>query len=225
MIAVDGSAAMIAEARDAPRPGADDVRPLRPRRARTRRERRRGLQQRRLPLGPGPRAPLRAALPPPSSPGAAWRLSAEAPATSLASMRRLARSPPSRACRRSRPTTRHRFADPGETAAILAEAGFEAIDCGLVPRPVRPPEPREFIRTVCLGPHLALLPEGRRASLPGRRARAARPGPGARLRPAQHLGEKKGGTGLLRGRHRPESRKPGSRTASRNSLSPRPGAA
>ncbi len=58
----------------------------------------------------------------------------------------------------------HRFADPGETAAILAEAGFEAIECGLVPRPVRPPEPREFIRTVCLGPHLDLLPEAKRAA-------------------------------------------------------------
>ena len=58
----------------------------------------------------------------------------------------------------------HRFADPGETAAILADAGFEAIECGLVPRPVRPPEPREFIRTVCLGPHLDLLPEPKRAA-------------------------------------------------------------
>jgi len=56
----------------------------------------------------------------------------------------------------------HRFADPGETAEILAGAGFESIDCGLVPRPVRPPEPANFIRTVCLGPHLDLLPESKR---------------------------------------------------------------
>lgn len=58
----------------------------------------------------------------------------------------------------------HRFADPEETAAILAGAGFESIECGLVPRPVRPPEPREFIRTVCLGPHLDLLPEEKRVA-------------------------------------------------------------
>ena len=57
----------------------------------------------------------------------------------------------------------HRFAEPGETGAILAAAGFEAIECGLVPRSVRPPEPREFIRAVCLGPHLDLMPEPKRA--------------------------------------------------------------
>ncbi len=56
----------------------------------------------------------------------------------------------------------HRFPDPGETTALLAEAGFEEIGCGLVPRPVHPPEPREFIRTVCLGPHLDLLAEPQR---------------------------------------------------------------
>ena len=56
----------------------------------------------------------------------------------------------------------HRFAEPEETAVILAAAGFEAIECGLEPRPVRPPEPREFIRSVCLGAHLELLPVGRR---------------------------------------------------------------
>ena len=58
----------------------------------------------------------------------------------------------------------HRFADPAETAEILARCGFEEIECGLVPRPVHPPEPREFIRTVCLGPHLDLLGEDKRAA-------------------------------------------------------------
>jgi trans-aconitate 2-methyltransferase len=55
----------------------------------------------------------------------------------------------------------HEFPDPAETSEILAAAGFEAIECGLEPRPVRPPEPREFIRSVCLGAHLELLPAGR----------------------------------------------------------------
>jgi trans-aconitate 2-methyltransferase len=58
----------------------------------------------------------------------------------------------------------HRFPGPVETGAILADSGFEAIDCGLVPRPVVPPEPREFIRSVCLGAHLELLPEPSRAA-------------------------------------------------------------
>ncbi|MCB0876581.1 MAG: hypothetical protein KDB46_10350, partial [Solirubrobacterales bacterium] len=31
--------------------------------------------------------------------------------------------------------------------------------------PVRPPEPREFIRSVCLGAHLELLPQARRSDL------------------------------------------------------------
>lgn len=53
----------------------------------------------------------------------------------------------------------HRFPGPAETAAILTECGFDGVECGLVPRPVVPPEPREFIRSVCLGAHLELLPE------------------------------------------------------------------
>jgi trans-aconitate 2-methyltransferase len=53
----------------------------------------------------------------------------------------------------------HRFADPGETEALLAAAGFEGISCGLEARPVHPPEPRESIRTVCIGAHTELLPE------------------------------------------------------------------
>lgn len=53
----------------------------------------------------------------------------------------------------------HNFSSPGETAAILRTNGFEAVECNLVPRPVHPPEPREFIRSVCLGAHLELLPD------------------------------------------------------------------
>ncbi len=56
----------------------------------------------------------------------------------------------------------HRFPSPEETAAVLAANGFEAIRCSLEPRPVRPPEPREFVRSVCLGAHLEQLPAGRR---------------------------------------------------------------
>ena len=49
------------------------------------------------------------------------------------------------------------FATPEETETILAAAGFDRIRCWLEPRPVRPPEPREFIRSVCLGAHLELV--------------------------------------------------------------------
>ncbi|MFN8113745.1 MAG: methyltransferase domain-containing protein [Solirubrobacterales bacterium] len=57
------------------------------------------------------------------------------------------------------------FPGPEETAELLAAAGFGAIDCRLTPRPTRPPEPREFVRSVCLGAHLELLPADRREEL------------------------------------------------------------
>jgi trans-aconitate 2-methyltransferase len=53
----------------------------------------------------------------------------------------------------------HRFAAPGETEELLRAAGFEDASCGLEVRPVHPPEPREFIRSVCIGAHSELLPE------------------------------------------------------------------
>lgn len=56
----------------------------------------------------------------------------------------------------------HRFASAEETEALLRKAGFEEVRCWLEPRPVRPPEPREFTRSVCLGAHLELLPEALR---------------------------------------------------------------
>jgi trans-aconitate 2-methyltransferase len=51
------------------------------------------------------------------------------------------------------------FAGPGETAERLRGAGFEAIETGLLGWPVRPEEPLDFVRTVCLGHHLDQLPE------------------------------------------------------------------
>ncbi len=57
----------------------------------------------------------------------------------------------------------HNFPGPDETSTLLATHGFDEVECGLVPRPVHPPEAREFIRTACLGPHLDLLPADRRA--------------------------------------------------------------
>jgi trans-aconitate 2-methyltransferase len=51
------------------------------------------------------------------------------------------------------------FASPEETADNLRRAGFVDVRAGLQPWPVRPQYPREFLRAVSLGPHLAALPE------------------------------------------------------------------
>jgi trans-aconitate 2-methyltransferase len=51
------------------------------------------------------------------------------------------------------------FATPEATAARLERAGFADVRCWLEARPVRPPEPRSFVRVVCLGHHLDRLPE------------------------------------------------------------------
>jgi trans-aconitate 2-methyltransferase len=51
------------------------------------------------------------------------------------------------------------FSSAEETAERLRNAGFEDIETSLEPKPVTPPEPREFMRIVTLGPHLARLPE------------------------------------------------------------------
>lgn len=56
------------------------------------------------------------------------------------------------------------FSSAKETAERLRSAGFEEIDTWLEPKPLTPPEPREFMRTVTLGPHLQLLPEQLRDS-------------------------------------------------------------
>ena len=50
------------------------------------------------------------------------------------------------------------FAEPGDTEERLDAAGFGTARAWLEPKPLAPPEPREFMRTVTLGPHLAHLP-------------------------------------------------------------------
>ena len=50
------------------------------------------------------------------------------------------------------------FADPDTTAERLNRAGFDEVETWLEPWPVRPSEPREFMRTVCLGDHLPRVP-------------------------------------------------------------------
>ena len=49
------------------------------------------------------------------------------------------------------------FAAPDVTARRLERAGFEDVRCWLQARPVTPDEPRAYLETVCLGPHLARL--------------------------------------------------------------------
>lgn len=50
------------------------------------------------------------------------------------------------------------FAAPEETENILGGTGFEEVSCWLQDWPVQPEEPRDFIRTVCLVAHLDRLP-------------------------------------------------------------------
>jgi trans-aconitate 2-methyltransferase len=54
------------------------------------------------------------------------------------------------------------YASPDDTCARLEQAGFTDISTWLEPWPVDPPEPREYLRTVCLGHHLDALPESLR---------------------------------------------------------------
>ena len=51
------------------------------------------------------------------------------------------------------------FASPGDTELRLRAAGFEDEHCWLEVRIEKPREPRDFLRVVCLGPHLERLPE------------------------------------------------------------------
>ena len=51
------------------------------------------------------------------------------------------------------------YAAPEETEERLLDAGFAQARCWLQPWDVVPPEPAEFLRTVCLGPHVDRLPE------------------------------------------------------------------
>jgi trans-aconitate 2-methyltransferase len=54
------------------------------------------------------------------------------------------------------------FATAEETEERLRRAGFTEISCWLEPKTVTPEQPLEFLATVTLGPHLALLPEEKR---------------------------------------------------------------
>ena len=54
------------------------------------------------------------------------------------------------------------FASAGETESRLRRAGFSEIHCWLEPRPVQPDHPLEFTSTVTLGPLLAQLPPQQR---------------------------------------------------------------
>lgn len=49
------------------------------------------------------------------------------------------------------------FAGPDQTRARLHAAGFEDVRCWLQAWPVTPDEPRAYLQTVCLGPHLERL--------------------------------------------------------------------
>ena len=51
------------------------------------------------------------------------------------------------------------FASPGDTESRLRRAGFERCHCWLEERPFQPRDPRGYLEAVCLGPHLAQLPE------------------------------------------------------------------
>jgi trans-aconitate 2-methyltransferase len=50
------------------------------------------------------------------------------------------------------------YATAEETTERLEGAGFERVRCWLEPWAVVPPEPRDFVSTVCLGAHLERLP-------------------------------------------------------------------
>lgn len=54
------------------------------------------------------------------------------------------------------------FASPEETEPRLRAAGFEEVRCWLQPKPVQPERPLEFISTVTLGPVLDQLPPEKR---------------------------------------------------------------
>jgi len=56
------------------------------------------------------------------------------------------------------------YATAQETERRLRAAGFERVRCWLSERPATPPEPREFVRAVCLAPALEALPQSLRES-------------------------------------------------------------
>jgi trans-aconitate 2-methyltransferase len=54
------------------------------------------------------------------------------------------------------------YAGPRETHERLLAAGFAAAECWLQPAPRQPEDPREFLATIVLGPHVQQLPAGLR---------------------------------------------------------------
>jgi trans-aconitate 2-methyltransferase len=52
------------------------------------------------------------------------------------------------------------FAGPEETERRLRTAGFDEVRCWLQPWTVEPEDPRAYLETVCLGPHLERLEPG-----------------------------------------------------------------
>jgi trans-aconitate 2-methyltransferase len=50
------------------------------------------------------------------------------------------------------------YAGPRETEARLLAAGFRSARCWLAPEPKTPEQPREFLQTIVLGPHVQHLP-------------------------------------------------------------------
>jgi trans-aconitate 2-methyltransferase len=51
------------------------------------------------------------------------------------------------------------YAGAHKTRERLLAAGFAAADCWLTPAPRQPEQPREFLATIVLGPHVQQLPE------------------------------------------------------------------
>jgi len=51
------------------------------------------------------------------------------------------------------------YAGPEITRERLLQAGFSAADCWLAPAPREPEDPRAFLSTIVLGPHVQQLPE------------------------------------------------------------------
>jgi trans-aconitate 2-methyltransferase len=54
------------------------------------------------------------------------------------------------------------YAAPERTRERLLRAGFSSAECWLQPVPIRPEQPREFLATIVLGPHVQRLPAGLR---------------------------------------------------------------
>jgi trans-aconitate 2-methyltransferase len=54
------------------------------------------------------------------------------------------------------------YAGPDVTRARLLAAGFQSAECWLAPAPREPEDPRAFLSTIVLGPHVQQLPEALR---------------------------------------------------------------